>query len=216
MQANDLSVTETAATFGITQPALSNYLSGRSSISYQLLERMLDILNIPESLLNADSPGIQLDLKSAIALVSHQSAFSTRRCTPELAERHFIVNFSVLNRLPSYCSVERRRDWTRFVAIEVNAEQSAFMRPLYKDRDHIVIDRHYQRIDSVFRDRRPIYAIAEMNRLLLAYVSVSDHNTHLNITPHAVGAISHEIYFDDNPDTSRFIVGRICQGPNYC
>ena len=212
MEANDLSVTETAKKIGTGQPTLSNYLQGNTSVSTKLFDKILKALDIHDAALLENPPPLLADPRTTVPLVNHSRAISTPIITQEDVDAFLPTETASLNRLLQHCDGARREGWTRFVAIQVNAEQAEFMQPVLRKDRPVIIDRHHQKMDLLFRGNPPIYAVAMKGKLILGYVSVSRRNDHLNVSPATISAKARsvDIYLDDNPDFARFIVGRVC------
>jgi transcriptional regulator with XRE-family HTH domain len=212
MEANDLTVTETAKRIEIEQPTLSNYLQGNTSVSDKLFDKILNALDIKDSALLEHPPALLSDPRRTIPLVNHSRAISTPIITQEVVDGLVPTETTSLHRLLPYCDEARRTGWTRFIAIEVDAEQAEFMQSFLKKERPVVIDRHHQQIDLLFRGVRPIYALAVKGKLVFGHVTISVRNDHLIVSPASTSqrVLPFEIYFDGKPKIARFVVGRVC------
>lgn len=212
MEANDFSVTETAKKIGTEQSTLSNYLRGHTLIGDTLLGKILDTLKIDEVALLGVPPPLLADPLGTVPLVSQLAAISASTITSGVLDRIITADVPFLQKLPSYCNSERR-EWTRFVAIKVDQLQAEFMSPILNKSAEIIIDRHYQRIDKLFDDRRPIFAIADKGILRLGFVFVA--GDHWTLRPPSMIVELNEIYFEGKPPRPPYVVGRVCRANTY-
>ncbi len=212
MEANDFSVTETAKKIKISQSTLTNYLQGTSNISGKLYDKIITALGINEAATLAVPPPLLADALGTVPLVSHSTAISIPNITQGAVVRTVSANVPSLHKLLSYCNSERR-EWNRFVAIEVDQTQADFMSPILKKSAEIIIDRHYQRIDKLFNDRRPIYAVADKGTLMLGFVYIA--GDHWTLRPPSMAVELQEIYFKGNPPRPPHVVGRVCKADTY-
>ncbi len=212
MDANDFTVTELAKKIKVGQPTLSNYLLGTSHISGKLFDKIISTLGIDEAALLALPPHLSADPLGTVPLVDHSTAISISNITPGAVIRAVTANVPFLQKLPSYCNSERR-EWNRFVAIEVDQQQADFLNPMLSKSAEIIIDRHYQRVDKLFNDRRPMYAVAEKGALMLGFIFIA--NDHWTLRPPSMAVELREIYFRGNPPRPPYVVGRVCKADTY-
>lgn len=212
MDANDFSISETARKLKTSQPTLSNFLLGNSSISSKLVDKILVELGIDEVALLAFPPPLQADPLRTVPLVSHATAISAPLITQKVVVRTVTADVPFLEKLPSQCPA-RRREWMRFVAIELDQEQADFMKPLLLKPADIIIDRHYQKLNLLSNEERPIYALAERGSIRLGYIFVA--GDHWTLRPPSIAAELYEVSFKGNPPHPPFIVGRVCKTDTY-
>ncbi len=163
---------------GVSQAHISNFLRRKRHLSTTTLDRILD----RQMLTIADlAPWIAGDLHRRtshnsdegfddVPLVSHSVALHDPHIPPHAVMQLVRIPAGVLAGLHPRRAAQRR-DWRRFVAIRLNAQQAAPMSPLVAANSLVFLDRHYNSLAPPRPPNPALYAVRSGNTLLLRYVT---------------------------------------------
>lgn len=219
IEAGDLTGTKLAQQTGFRQAHISNFLNKRRALSLEGLDRVLaaqgltinQILPV-ELAAGADmsggaDAGSDEEKISMVPLVSASVA----------AEEGQIQAASVLETVPVAVSrlaenrgrpSRRNTGWQRFVAIRLDAQQTAAMEPLLASGTIVVIDRHYNSL-APYRAHQPtVYAVRWAGGLLLRYVQFEDGR--LILRPLEIDCAMQLLPIGPQDSPSDYIIGRVC------
>lgn len=228
-----LTGTRLAQQTGFRQGHISNFLNRKRGLSLEGLDRVLAAqeLSVEEILpvtvaaaaeLPVATEAISPAASGAAAGASEPAEFDPVEMVPVVpvsaaAEERQIQAGSVLETLP----VARSRllenharpsravaGWQRFVAIRVDGQQAAAMRPVVAAGCVAVIDRHYHSLAAYHAERPTLYAVRSGPGLLLRYVELEDGR--LILRPLAADCPVQLIAIGAEEMPSRHIVGRVC------
>ena len=77
---------------------------------------------------------------------------------------------------------DSRKDWLRFVAIRLNATEAMPMEPILHPNAIVVIDRHYTSLVRYQPNQATLYAVRNVNALLMRYLDFESNR--LVLRPH--------------------------------
>jgi len=209
-----LSGSTLARATGFQQAHISNFLNRKRFLSLDGLDRVLEAQNLSVlDLLPADempaasSPRASAALSQTIAIVTHSAALSTSRIRPaDILETVEVPDAALHLSRPS--PAPGRASWQRFVAVRVDAEQSAAMDPLLRQHFIAVIDRHYNS-PALYRAHSPtIYAIGASGILHLCFLEFEANRIILRPRNHQFPVHLLELGRHEKPADR--ILGRIC------
>jgi hypothetical protein len=221
IETGTLTGTRLAQQAGFQQAHISNFLNRKRSLSLEGLDRVLASQSItidqllPLDILASQIPAAHTptslaptaDPIESIPVVSHSAAM----------DRHHIPLSAIIETIP--ISASRLHDnrthpstkhahWQRFLAIRVDAQQSAAMAPLVTPGAIAVLDRHYNSI-APYRAHEPtIYAIRAGAALILRLVDLDEGN--LILRPWSRDFPIQLLPLANNKTPADYIVGRIC------
>jgi hypothetical protein len=163
---------------GISQAHISNFLRRHRMLSAAAADRIL----LAQSLTLIDlAPHLYANVHRTLSpdqdegfddvpLVSHAVALHD----PSIP-RHAVIQ---LLRIPAGMletfhprRAAQRREWQRFVAIQLDAQQAEPMRPHFTANSLVLLDRHYNSLASYRAGQPNIYAVRSGNALLLRHVT---------------------------------------------
>jgi hypothetical protein len=170
-----LSVSLLARQTGLGQPHISNFLHSKRGLSQTSLDKILAAQRLKiEDLLPArrEFSGVlhegQIEAVVWIPLVPHEVATHDPyiRASSTLAMLPFAGD--VVGGLEARCS-KARRQWDRFVAVKIGAEEARAMEPLVEADAVVLLDRHY----TSFQPFRPggvnLYGARVGSQLIVRY-----------------------------------------------
>jgi hypothetical protein len=172
IQRGTLSVSLLARQTGFGQSHISNFLRSRRQLSLEALDRVLfsqrmnawDLLPVNYNRAEAsDESG------GAVPLVSHAAALYEPFIRPSSVQSMFQIPFRLLSTTRARVS-HNRRTWQRFVAVTIPAVDALAMDPLVLPDAMVLIDRHYNSLQTYRPNRSNLYAVRNGNRLSLRYV----------------------------------------------
>ena len=209
-----LSGSTLARATGFQQAHISNFLNRKRFLSLDGLDRVLEAQNLSIlDLLPADAvpqvsaPGHPVALSQTVAVVTHSAAAFTPRIQPAEVLENVEVPDTVLH-LSRPAPVPGRASWQRFVAVRVDAQQSAAMDPLLRQHFIAVIDRHYNSL-ALYRSHSPtIYAVHTAEVLHLCFLEFEANRLILRPRNYKFPVRLLELAPNERPADR--IVGRVC------
>ncbi len=174
-----LSVSLLARQTGVGQPHLSNFLHGRRQLSLTTLDKLLRAQQLAiTDLLPAARRGSgvllseQIGEVGQIPLVSHSVALFEPYIRATSVHRILEFPAETLRALRTRCTPTRRQ-WERFVAVRLTADDIVGMEPLLLPEAIVVLDRHYNSF-TPYRGAGStmphLYGVRSGQRLLIRYV----------------------------------------------
>jgi transcriptional regulator with XRE-family HTH domain len=160
-----LSVSLLAKLAGMSQGHVSNFLNGRRKIGMVHLDSIMLALHLEvEDLLRTRRGSATTLLHTQwgdagrVPLVSAQVAMHDAQLRPSNIHKVIALPADSLSGLLVRCP-HARRQWERFVAIQITAEEAHGMEPLIAPGSLVVIDRHYTSF-QLHREGQPnLYAV---------------------------------------------------------
>jgi transcriptional regulator with XRE-family HTH domain len=175
-----LSVSLLARQTGLGQPHISNFLHHRRGLSLKALDRILEAQQLQvEDLLPARRlPKEELREEEIqgvveIPLVAHAVAVSEPyiRMSSTLSMMPFPGD--TVRGLEARCS-NARRQWDRFVAVRIGAEDARPMEPMVEADAVVLLDRHYTSFHPYEEGRVNLYAARLGSHLLVRYAQFQE------------------------------------------
>jgi len=144
-----LSVSLLARQAGFGQPHISNFLHGRKGLTLKTLEKIMAAQRLQiEDLLpsRSEASGVlnkeQIEVVIWIPLVTHVVAMQDPYIRPSSTIKMLPFAGDAVRGLEARCS-SARRQWDRFVAIRISAEDARAMEPVVEADAVVLLDRHY-------------------------------------------------------------------------
>jgi transcriptional regulator with XRE-family HTH domain len=167
-----LSVSLLARQTGLAQAHVSNFLHGRRQLSLSALDKVLAAQRLSvEDLLPAMRGELmsgQIGESGQIPLVSHAVALFEPYIRASSVQTTVPFPADALKELKPRCS-NSRKQWERFVAVRVTAEDAQAMEPVVLPRAVVVLDRHYTSFQPYKAGEMNLYGARVRARLLLRY-----------------------------------------------
>jgi hypothetical protein len=202
---------------GFQQAHISNFLNRKRALSLEGLDRVLASQNItidqllPVELQAAHSPQPHTaDPTEPIPVVSPSVAMDDARIAPAAIIETIHVSASRLhsNQANRVRASTSRANWQRFVAIRVDAQQSAAMEPLITPGAIAVLDRAYNSL-APYRSHQPnLYAVRLGAALLLRFVDFDEGR--LILRPWSRDFPIQLLPLATHETPADYIVGRVC------
>jgi transcriptional regulator with XRE-family HTH domain len=172
-----VSVSLLARQTGLGQGHVSNFLHGRRGLSLATLDKMLAAQRLTAAdLLPARREGAgsllsgQIGETGLVPLVSADVAIAEPFLRPSIV--HAMVPFPAgnLTALLVRCP-QTRKQWERFVAVRIGAEEARAMEPILTGDSIVVLDRHYISFRPYEEGKTNLYGVRGlgMGRLLIRY-----------------------------------------------
>ena len=212
IDAGALTGTRLAQLTGFQQAHISNFLNRRRALSLEGLDRVLESqrLAIDQLLpieIATQAAAASADPVQVVPVVSHASAMTQPRITAAAVIESLNLPAARLDGPRARASVARA-EWQRFVAIRIDAHQSAAMSPLLCRGALAVLDRHYTSL-APYRATQPnLYAVRSGASLLLRYVDLDE--AHLILRPLAVEHPVQLLPLKPPHTAADYLVGRVC------
>ena len=209
IQRGTLSVSLLARQTGFGQSHISNFLRSRRQLSLEALDRVLfsqrmnawDLLPVNYNRAEAsDESG------GAVPLVSHAAALYEPFIRPSSVQTMFHIPFGLLSTTRARVS-HNRRTWQRFVAVTIPAVDAVAMEPLVWPDAVVLIDRHYNSLQTYRPNRSNLYAVRNGNRLSLRYVDFVVNR--LVLRPHNLAVPVDLIEISPGETPGDLITGRV-------
>lgn len=160
---------------GLAQAHISNFLHQRRRLSLPALDRILQAqaLSVEDLSLRpkpSTSAEIERESLTAVPIVAQSTAMAAPVIAPRAVIDLVHLPEGWLKALPSRRAVSRR-NWERFVAVQVTALQALPMDPVLRVGSLAVIDRHYNSL-AVSRPSHPnLYAVRAGQQMLFRHVT---------------------------------------------
>ncbi len=203
---------DVARSAGLQQAHISNFMNGKRGLSLEAMDRVLgalrlsvlDLLNPREINERASIPSSRETEFENVALVEAWVAASAPRITREMASGILKFRNSFLRRLRPACE-GARRDWHRFVGLEVEAREGMSMFPRLVPGATILVDRHYTLPKPYRRGECSMFLVRTQRGCRVRYVEMASSCVVLRPHNHAYPVEMLEV----TGEVSRHIVGRV-------
>jgi transcriptional regulator with XRE-family HTH domain len=201
-----------AAQTGLKPSHISNFLHRKRKLSMAALDRLLAAQSLSvEDLLPASSSRTLLIVSGvkhdSVPRISSLSAMQLAVVTPAVTFEMIHIPAGILDDLRPRRTLIRR-EWQRFVAVQVESEDAIAMMPVLTPGAFVVIDRHYNSFVSYRPPKPNIYAVSTGKALLFRYVSFEAN--HVILRPHSIEHPIELLNIDQDTSPSDCIVGRVC------
>ena len=199
---------------GFQQAHLSNFLNARRGLSLESMDRLLatlsigvlDLVDLQEIEQQVSFPVGRSGFEN-VAVVSGEQAARLPRFTPEQVRESRNFNKSFLRKLKPN-DANNRREWLRFVLIQLDAKAAGGMFPRIPAGATLLLDRHYNSLQPYRRLQPNVYAVQVEARCLIGYVSVSGDQ--LVLRPRNPQHAVELVRIDRGRSYHDYIVGRVC------
>ena len=210
-----MSVSLLARLTGMTQAHISNFLHGNRSMSIDALDKVLSAIRMEaDDLLRQKREGA-LDKQTrgsvAIPLVPHSVAMFEPYMRPSVVEELRSYPTAYMADLEPRCA-NTRRQWERFVAVRVDAEDARGMEPVVTAGAILLLDRHYTSFKPWREGATNLYAVRVDSRLLIRYARYQADR--LLLRPYRAQAEAHVLEIGPGETAGELIVGRVVVGAN--
>jgi hypothetical protein len=211
----ELSALGLARQTGFKQPHITNFLNRKRSLSLEAMDlvmaaqklSVLDLLD-PEEINKRASivPPSEGGFENVL-LVEGETAAVEPIITNEKVRDILKFKKSFLRRLRA--STEHGRDsWQRFVLIKVDAHDSMSMYPRLLPGATVLIDRHYNSLDSYRKQEPNMYAVRHNGGATVKYVELAGRN--LVLRPHNQSYPVSIVEIAEGKSFCDLIIGRVC------
>ncbi len=178
--AGELTGMQLARKSGFTQAHISNFINRKRGLKLRALDRMMkavgitlyDLLDARELTLHAaiPTPSVEgfVDVP-VVDLAATTSAVIVREQVRELLKyrRAFLDRHRAT-------PPQARKSWTRFVAVQLDANQAAAMWPQPGGRVTLLVDRHYVSLNPYRSGHRNIYVVKRDSGFLVRYAEAAE------------------------------------------
>ena len=210
-----LSVSLLARQTGMTQAHLSNFLHGQRSMSIDALDKVLNATRLEVDDLLPQKRGAMLERQAGapveVPLVPHQVAMFDPHMRPSVVEELRSYPAAYVADLEARCA-HARRQWERFVAIRIDAEDALGMEPVVTAGAILLLDRHYTSFKP-WREGTPnLYAARLDSQLLIRYAQ--HQSDRVLLRPYRAQTEAHVVEVGPGETASDLLVGRVVVGAN--
>jgi transcriptional regulator with XRE-family HTH domain len=195
---------------GFQQAHISNFLRGRRGLSFAAFDKVLDALNLTLDELEAFAEPSRPNLPHHLTLIplvsldiAHYPAIGGSDAGEHLAYRRTLLQH--LRAAPA----GNRLHWARFLAVRAGADAATAMRPLIRNHSDLLVDRHYNSLDT-FRPGHPnLYLVRTgSGRNLVRYLQLQGEQLFLRPLNPAVPLDF--LIIESGRRAEDSILGRIC------
>ena len=199
---------------GFQQAHISNFLNRKRSLSLEGLDKVLasQALSIEQILpldlsAAASRPPNQADPLESIPVVSPATAMNDPRISlASTIETVHLSSARLHGNRPRPAA--HRNQWQRFVALRIDAQQSAPMDPILPSGALVVLDRHYNSIAPYSAHQPSIFAVRSGSSLHLRYATLEE--SRLILRPYAQTHPIQLLRLLQTETPADYIVARIC------
>jgi hypothetical protein len=198
---------------GVVPAHISNFLNRKRMLSLRTLDAMLRAQRlsvadlVPDAVSPSRTPRISADHRSdTVPLVAQSTAIHDSHISANSLLDLVRVRHGLLEGLREKCPA-RRRNWERFVAVRITAQQAESMRPVLPPKSVLLVDRHYNSAVNYSSDARTVYAVRDGSLLRFRYVEVS--RNHLVLRPHSRSHPVELLDLAEGQSAADLIVGRV-------
>ena len=169
-----LSVSLLARQTGLGQPHVSNFLHGRRGLSLKTLDKILEAQKLeiadllPARRETKEEAKEQTGAMVQIPLVSEAVAAFEWHIRPSSVLALLPFPVDTVQGLEARCS-NARRQWDRFVAVRIAAEDAREMEPVLEANAVVVLDRHYTSFHLYREGAVNLYGARVGSRMLVRY-----------------------------------------------
>jgi transcriptional regulator with XRE-family HTH domain len=212
-----LSVSLLARQTGMGQPHISNFLHGRRQLSLKTLDKILaaqrlaveDLMPAGQESGRGEWSGLQGDQvveQSQLPLVSHAVAAHEQYIRLSSIVSMLPLPASELEKLRPRCTAARRQ-WERFLALRITAEEAEPMAPLLRPDAIVVLDRHYNSFAAYTPGATNLYAVRHNAGLVLRYADL--RNGWLVMRAHDASIPAEVLEAEPGESVNDLLIGRV-------
>ncbi len=208
IEKGELTGTELALRAGFQQAHVSNFLNERRGLSIEAMDRVLDVLRLeakdllPEERKKTPSSDALFDsIPVVLAGTLLQSDFGEDEIVEFLRFKK-----SFLRRIRSEMASERR-SWQRFVLTKADKDSGEAMRPRLLPGATLLIDRHYNSLQSYRRREPNLYVVKCGNAFKVRYVELQ--GSQLTLRPENQKCALGFVQLNKGETFADYVVGRV-------
>ena len=206
-----LSVSLLARQTGLGQAHLSNFLNSRRGLSLGALDGILGSQRLTAGDLLPNTQGMllseQMGERSEVPLVSSAAVLQEPYIRVSTVQRMVALPTGALSELRPKCTASRRQ-WERFVAMQLTAADAEGMEPVLRGDSLVVIDRHYNSFAAYHAGQANVYAVRNSHgRLVLRYADFQANRLVLRTQNPVMAAEVMEIGHGETPND--YLAGRV-------
>ncbi|AXC13598.1 hypothetical protein ACPOL_4323 [Acidisarcina polymorpha] len=157
---------------------ISNFLRRKRGLSPGTADKFMGALGLTVADLTREGKPDLTENRPQLPPASFRSVPLVNSATalhdPQLSSRvtlDFIpIRKGLLEALRDKCSSTRRRQWERFVAVQIGEEDARFMQPKIPARAIVLLDRHYTSAIGYSPNERTVYAVQVKGVLAFRYL----------------------------------------------
>jgi len=205
IQRGTLSVSLLARQTGFGQSHISNFLRNRRQLSLEGLDRVL----FSQHITALDLLPVQhrrTEESDAVPLVSHATALFEPLIRASAVRGTIHIPSAVAAATRTRVSAGRR-NWDRFVAVSISADEALAMEPLVQPEAVVVVDRHYISLAGYRPGRNNIYPVRNGSHLSLRYADYLANR--LVLRPHNLGVPVDLLEIPPGESPADMIAGRV-------
>ncbi len=214
IDAGTLTGMQLAQQTGFKQAHISNFLNRKRGISLEGMDKVLQVQRLsvfdlldPEEfqrLARALSP--DSDQFENIPVVDGRFAMQPAILSRNVKETAKFKKVFLRKLRPEMGSA--RKNWQRFVAIELDGREGMSMYPRLLPGATVLLDRHYSSLKPYHRGEHNLYAVNKNGECKVKYVEVAGRD--LILRPHNPAYPVEVIAMDRSKKTAEYIIGRVC------
>jgi transcriptional regulator with XRE-family HTH domain len=188
-----VSVSLLARQTGLGQGHVSNFLHGRRGLSLGTLDKMLAAQRLTVADLLPERREAKSSLLSGqigeaglVPLVSADAAISEPYLRPRVVQTMLPFPAERLTGLLVRCPPARRQ-WERFVAVRIGAEEARVMEPVLAVDCVVVLDRHYTSFRDYVEGKSNLYGARGLGSARLVIRYAQSEAGRVVLRPHGIG-----------------------------
>ncbi|HTD24952.1 MAG TPA: LexA family transcriptional regulator [Terriglobales bacterium] len=216
IQRRELTGLKLAHLTGFRQAHISNFLNRKRSLSMEGLDKVLQVQHL--SVLDLLDPG-EINKRASIIPPSEDDFENVLlvegivAATQPLIKNQDVKEIlkfkkTFLKRLRPHLHTAARNTWSRFVMVKVDTRDGMAMYPKLLPGATVLIDRHYNALESYRRGEPNMYAVPNNAGCTVRYVEVSGRA--LVLRPHNQDFPIDVIQMEQGQSFADYIVGRVC------
>jgi transcriptional regulator with XRE-family HTH domain len=207
--AGELTGTELANRAGFQQAHVSNFLNGRRGLSIESMDRVMEVMRLEVQDLTPDAHRKMTDGGDAgfdsIPVVEPGALLQSDFGSGEIVE-HLRFKKTFLRRIRAEMASERG-NWQRFVLIKADKGSGAAMRPRLGPGAMLLIDRHYNSLQSYRRHEPNVYVVKSGPNWQVRYVELQ--GSQLTLRPENQECALGYIQLGKGETFASYVVGRV-------
>lgn len=209
IDAKELTGTELGKRAGFQQAHVSNFLNGRRGLSIEAMDRMMEALRLEVADLipglRRQAPDVSESGFDSVPVVQANAVLQCDFARGEIIE-YLRFKKSFLRRIrPEMAS--HRRDWQRFALIRADKDAGAAMRPRIVTGAMLLVDRHYNSLESYRRREPNIYVVKTGGTFKIRYVELQ--GTQLTLRPENKESSLGFVQLGRGETFADYVVGRV-------
>ena len=200
---------------GFKQAHISNFLNRKRGLSLEGMDKVLQVMHL--SALDLLDPA-EVNKRASIVPPSEDDfenvLLADARITathPRITSMHvkdiFKLKKTFLKRIKPTPSTQRR-EWQRFVLIQIDAQEGASMYPRLTAGAIVLIDRHYNSLKPYRKGEPNLYAVLKNGTCTVKYVELAGKE--IILRPHNQTHAIEVLPMEAGKSVSDYLVGRIC------